>query len=253
MRRFLLLLLAGTLAACATLGLRTQVPAQDLAAMQRIGVASLMGDRYRGILLGLTSLGNQYYGSDVREWDLDGFAAATAVGRIATGLGRPVAVLDTGGLRASAFHRDGDYRDIERARLLALAAAQGFDTLVLILPAADENDPDRAGGYGYRASFGIGGVSGCSYVQLVVEVLRVRDGRQLGWDWIRDCDGRDDPGWRGPLEDYSAEEVAGLRARAEAQLRSGLRDSLQWLGLTSATGADGRRADEPPPGLFRRD
>ena len=253
MRRFLLFLFAGSLAACASLGLRTQVSPQDLAAIDRIGVVSVMGDRYHSILLGLTSLGNQYFGSDVSEWDLDGLAAGSAVEKLTVARSGRAALLDTGGLRGAAFHRGGDYRDIDRARLLSLAAAQGFDTLLLIYPAFDEDDPDRAGGYGYRAGFTIGGVSGCSYVQFIVEVLRVRDGNRLGWSWVRDCDGRDDPGWRGPLEEYSAEELAGLRARAEAQVRSGVRDRLQWLGLATATQVDGRPSDEPPPGLFRRD
>jgi hypothetical protein len=256
MRRCLLILFAVWLTACATLGLRTQVSPQDLAGIDRIGVVSVMGDRYHTILLGLTSQGNRYHGSDVSAWDLDGLAVATAVESL-TGAGdERAAVLATGGLRGGGFHRDGDYRDIDRAGLLSLAAAQGFDTLLLIRPAADDNAPDRAGGYGYHAGFGIRGVSGCSYVQLIVEVLRVRDGHPLGWEWVRDCDSTEDPGWRGPLEDYTATEAAALRARAETQVRSGLRDALQWLGLTAAASrgeAEDRRRDEPPPGLFRRD
>lgn len=254
MRRLLMLLpLAALLSACATLGLQRPIDQDDLRGMERIAVASTLGDRYHGILVGLTSFGNQYYGADVQEWGIDALATQAAIDRInSTGPARAQA-LDMAGARAEDFHRGGDYRDIDRARLLALAAAQGFDTLVLINPAADENLPDRAGGFGYRAGFGIGGLSGCSYVQFMVEVLRVRDARQLGSDWARDCDDRDDPGWQESLEDYAAEQRDALRARTQMQVREQVRERLDWLRMAQAADGPARAIQEPPPGLFRRD
>lgn len=255
MRRLLTILpLVALLAACAALGLRSPVGQDDLRGMERIAVVSTLGDRYHGILVGLTSFGNQYYGADVRDWDIDALATRTALERMnGAGLTARAAALELAGSRGEAFHRAGDYRDIDRARLLSLAAAQGFDTLVLIHPAADENLPDRAGGYGYQAGFGIGGISGCSYVQLIVEVLRVRDAQQLGWDWARDCDDREDPGWRAGLEEYAPVEREALRALTQAQVAQQVRARVEWLGLAQTAAGPVRSVQEPPPGLFRRD
>ncbi len=255
MRRLLMFLpLVALLSACATLGLRSPVAQNDLRGMERIAVASTLGDRYHGILVGLTSFGNQYYGADVRAWQIDALATQAALERMNnTSTPARAAALDLAGTRAEGFYRAGDYRDIDRARLLSLASAQGFDTLVLIHPAADENLPDRAGGYGYQAGFGIGGLAGCSYVQFIVEVLRVRDARQLGWDWARECDDRDDPGWRADLEEYGSDERDALRGRTQSQVRQHVRARLEWLGMAQASADAGRSVQEPPPGLFRRD
>lgn len=255
MRRLLTLLpIATLLVACATLGLRSPVGQDDLRGMERIAVASTLGDRYHGILVGLTSFGNQYHGADVADWDIDALATQAALERInGADTAARAAALDLAGSRGESFHRAGDYRDIDRARLLSLAAAQGFDTLVLIHPAADENLPDRAGGFGYQAGFGIGGLAGCSYVQFIVEVLRVRDARQLGWDWARECDDRDDPGWQPGLEEYAPQERDALRARTQAQVREQVRARLEWLGMAQAATGTERSMQPPPPGLFRRD
>jgi len=253
MRRLPLVLVVIVLGACSTLGLRAPVAENDLGRVDRVAVASVMGERYHGILVGLTSFGNQYFAADTTDWDIDALAVDTALAKLAPHYAGRVAALDLQGERGESFHRQGDYRYIDRARLLAMASAQGFDTLLLIHPAADANQPDRAGGVGYQAAFGIGGVSGCSYAQFIVEVLRVADGRQLGWDWARDCDNTADPGWQPGLEHYTPEQRAALRALTEAQVRQQVQQRLDWLGLVGQPAGARATADERPPGLFRRD
>lgn len=253
MRRLLLPLLLVLLGACATLGLRSPVPEAERAEIQHIGVVGLLGTRHHSILVGLTSIGNRYYAVDATEWDIDGLAIRSAIAAMTAQVSWRVSPLDLQGRAAEAFHRGDDYRDPDREALRALAAAQGMDTLVLLLPAADEGQPDRAGGYGYQAAFGIGGVSGCPYVQFIVEVVRVADGRRLGWDWVRDCDDAADPGWRAAAEEYTAAEWAMVRESLDGQIRRGVTGALRWLEMTGGPAAGPGTDDTPPPGLFRRD
>ncbi len=252
MRRSALLFLFGLLAGCATLGLRSPVPEAERADMRNIGVTALLGQRHHAILVGVTSIGNRYYAVDASAWDLDGLATSAAVTSLSAASAWQVAPLERHGRAAEAFYRDGDYRNPDREALLALAAAQAFDTLVLVLPTADDTYPDRAGGYGYQAAFGIGGVSGCPYVQFVVEVVRVADGRRLGWDRVRDCDDAADPGWRPVEEEYTGPEWAMVRASLERQVSRGVTGALHWLEMTAASSAGRETDDTPPPGLFRR-
>ncbi|TVQ45843.1 MAG: hypothetical protein EA371_11360 [Gammaproteobacteria bacterium] len=253
MRQFAVLSLLVLLAGCATLGLRSPVPEAERAGMQNIGVSALLGERHHAILVGVTSIGNRYYAVDAAAWDIDGLATSAAVASLSAAGAWRVAPLERQGRAAETFYRDGDYRTPDRDALLALAAAQGLDTLVLVLPTADDTYPDRAGGYGYQAAFGIGGVSGCPYVQFVVEVVRVADGRRLGWDRVRDCDDAADPGWRPAADEYTAAEWAMLRESLEDQVRRGVTSALRWLEMTGPASATREGQDSPPPGLFRRD
>ncbi|BAL94782.1 hypothetical protein [Rubrivivax gelatinosus] len=186
MRRPLLLLaswaLVSLLSGCAVLGAKRGVSEEDLSQTRRIGVVSLLGDRLYGVRIGTTVFQNDSFVAQVPEWKVDAYATDRAVALLKDRSSFEAAPLDRGELVADRMPVDG-WQQLKTA-----GARQGFDRLVIVRPgtASTQDRGFFTPGYGLieRSFFGL--VRRCVYAAYIVDVMDVKTGEEIAWQWGSD-------------------------------------------------------------------
>lgn len=221
-----------TLTACA--GMRGPVDDASLLNVKRVGVASVLGTTFNGVSIGTTVFNNSSYKAEVPDWNIDNYAANSAVNIIKNGSKYEVSKVDVTGkfvAQLVANHNEA---------LLNMASNQNFDIVAIIYPSASENIGFVVPGYGMyeRSMFTIG--RRCIYTAYVLTVWDVATRKQLGWQWAGNQDlpckkmESDYPVLFKPrFDDYSSDEKRLIRSKLEAQLDWSLSESISAVHLIS--------------------
>lgn len=232
MNNYSLLLAIPMICSCAVM--RGPLSESEARAGKNIGVVSLLGDTFHGVHVGTTAFTNTSYEASVAEWKIDASTEQLIVARL-TGLGsvRARSFAHDPGLRKrfidswSFFNNGFDYSE-----MLKLAQQQGFDTLVLVQPTAYDNAKFHKPGYGFFERTFLGSSQRCIYSLFTIEVLSVASGGRVGWEWGFPCSsGETELTWKGSLNEYTPEERALLRGRAEASIKSNVAKAMTELGF----------------------
>ena len=212
--------------------------------IKHIGVVSLLGDTFHAEHIGLTVFNNRSYNAEVPDWQIDGDLTGHVVAMLSSG-DHTATALNTDPDRAKDFYQLWSLQQRVRldsakfAQLFSRAAAQNYDTLVVIERTLDPNaflygfvnDP-----YGLEER-GVLGIENRSVFGLcILKVYDVATRRQLASSIgsgpaATQLD--NDIEWKADFASYSAEEKAELKKRVENHLLHRLDTALQQTHLVA--------------------
>lgn len=257
MRLIAQVLIFALLSGCAALNMKRPVSEQDTGKVKNVGVLSALGPDMHGVHVGTTVFTNWRYRADVALWKIDDVAAQHAVGLLSTrkgiAAGRIVAPRSTEDLYTSRTSTQ-----IKKDEVFALAAAQGFDTLVLLRRDRYDNAPFYEPGYGifYRSTFG--STRPCVYAMYLVEVYDVKSKASLGWERAATClSAQNEIPFKKGFEEFSPSERERVKALLEAEIKRTVEDTLKRVGLVAAAGSLEMKMamvlKDPSPNFIRAD
>ena len=216
------IVLAGLSSAPAFAGLfSTSVSPEDLHQIKHLAVVSTIGDTVHGRLIGLMVFQNKSFDAAVPGWSIDEHVTKTLVETIAAAgkIDGPIAALPTSSAKPS--------------EIIAEAKAQGFDSVLIVLPQANAHDETIAPGITllHRKLPGVDKVHPCDVV--AARIYRVSDRRQIGFATPDPCNyAKYTQIWHNSWDEFSAEEKeATLDALQEFTLIQ-LRSALVKMKLT---------------------
>lgn len=224
-------LILAVLSGCAALNLKRPVSEQDIGGVKKVGVLSALGSDMHGVHVGTTVFTNWRYRADVATWKIDDVAAQHAVSLLSArkgiAAGRIVPPRTTEDLYTSRTSTQ-----IKKDEVFSIAAAQGFDTLVLLRRERYDNAPFYEPGYGifYRSTFG--STRPCVYAMYLMEVYDIKRKASLGWERAATCPSA--PGeiaLKKTFEEFSSSERERVRALLEAEIKRTVEDTLKRVGL----------------------
>jgi hypothetical protein len=226
-RLLIIAVLTAFLAGCAG-----TVSKEELARINRAGVVSMLGSTFHGISIGTTVFNNEYFSSEVPEWQVDDITVENALSMLRASNRFKSAAFDRSRVNLAGFK----FRAEEKA-LWDEVRRQGFDTLIVLEPQRSDNAPFFRPGYGLfeRSIFRQG--SRCVYAAYVVRVYEVPSGSLIGAKWgggdSEPCQiGSDnDFPFRTSFDAYTEEEIRALRERVLARISYTLHVSLKELAL----------------------
>lgn len=227
LRRVLALLLASTLAGCASLFDRT-IAAEDRSKIRSLGVTSMLGTEFVVSYVGTTVFNNYFYRFDVAEWGVDDFLARQTVDRL-SGSGFRVASLD----RPPTTTVGRAEREFGLSDALAQAATnQGFDTLLVVRPiGVNQLFPP---GYGIHGRAFIGRGFSCVFANYLIEVYTVATRKRLTFaspDTPCDTTKGEMMVMRRAAEQYSPDDRKILQQALTKQFTEAIRETLDKIGL----------------------
>lgn len=235
MRRSLQLLacwaLVSLLSGCAALGGKRPVSGEDLTQTRRIGVVSLLGDEFHGLRIGTTVFQNARYSVKVPEWQVDAYATDKAIELLRQRSRFEATALDRRDLVIERLRVDGPQQ------LLAIAARQGVDRLLVIRPgtATSQERVLFTPGYGMMERSLLNLMRRCVYAAYRIDVLDVKTGQEIAWEWGGDfpCEYGETPQlpFLPGLEYYSAEQREGIRLGLLRRIDKSMADALGALAL----------------------
>ncbi|MBV1885512.1 MAG: hypothetical protein KUG61_00420, partial [Parvibaculaceae bacterium] len=144
---------------------------------------------------------------------------------------------------------DAVYDDHDR--IVALARAQNFDTLVIIRPVRYDNSPFMEPGYGIFNKSMFGSNSPCGYALFSIAVVSVKTDDRIGWGWGFDPElsmfssrpafmgpcSKEAIIWKETLPEYSAQELASVGEIVRKQVAFGVHhalDAAEMLRITQS-------------------
>ena len=216
-----------------------QVSTSAATHIKRVGVVSILSDRFQGRYIGTTVFNNKFYEADVSAWHLDTDVAGYVIKKL-RGANFIAGRLDISPHSADEFYEQGHFNLGLNARLFhglpALAAKQGYDTLVVVMRPFNSDYKAYVPGYGFgKASF-----FGLSYSDLFASftlfVFDAKTGRQLAQaDGMMTGNKADkDIEWKPSFAQYTAQQQSVIKQRIEDRLRAELDVALPATHLISA-------------------
>lgn len=219
-RLFAITILGFALAGCT--GMIRQVDQGDIQAVRKAVVVSQLGDTFIGSHTSTTVFGNSSYKLDVSDWQVDQKLAASAVDAINQG----------GKINASMMESSAKLPE-----LLKAAAARNADTLLLVTPTGNSNQPEFRPGYGFHRRTLFTMDRSCIYSLFVTTAYNVKSGKEIGiawsfpkWESIP-CEQATDPVWKDSFAKFSANEKELIRKAVITSVTTNARTSLKGLGL----------------------
>jgi hypothetical protein len=213
------------------------VPEKQLENVTQIGVVSALGNTFNNISIGTTVFGNKISTATVPDWKIDEFATQRIVTTLlARGRLAPAAP-SADAAQIEALYREGKPEEIEPARVLEFAKAQGWPLVLVVHRVHYENTPFHVGGYGVfsRKTFGL--EQKCAYSLFMVTVWNVVTRKDIAFRWGEPCLGGDkDLIVRPTFADYSAEEQSAIRDNIQRRLGIELDAILGRLKLLREAG-----------------
>lgn len=219
-RLFLVATLGFALAGCT--GMIRQVDQANIESVRKVLFVSQLGDTFIGSLTATTVFGNSSYKVDVGDWQVDEKLAASAVDAI-----NQSEKLNASMLASSA----------KLPELLKVAAARNADTLLVVTPAGNSNQPEFWPGYGFSRRTLFMMDRSCIYSLFVTTAYNVKSGKEMGiaWSFPRwesiPCDQATNLVWKDSFEKYSVNEKELIRKAVITSVTKNARTSLQGLGL----------------------
>jgi len=219
--------LAVALAGCGTI-IKAPVSRDELARVDKVGVAAVFEPEFHGRYVGWTVFGNQKFDVNVPQWNINKMAQTRAIEALHQGNPKlhvealQVPTLET--LRAD-----------ESLSWLSAAQQQGFDTVVLLRPGTSDNYPFFAPGIGVYGR----GKFACVYTAYVIAVYDVAARKQIAWEWGASppCDlAASDPGiqFKPEAGQYSDAEMDAMRQLLDAKFARTAPVALEDLHLIGA-------------------
>jgi hypothetical protein len=224
-----LVALTFALSACSALNIKRGVSDEDIAKTKRVGVVSLLGNDFQGVLVGSTVFGNNSFSTPVPDWKIDKTATEETLSLLRRNTRYESDAVGTGGQSIDELKAN------ESKKLWEAAERQKFDRLVILRPGVSSNDPFFKPSYGYYERSFFGSLFKCIYAAYIVDVYDVATKRPIAWEWggEKPCERKYEGSleFRGAFDKYSKEEKAALKKGVEDRLRESLLYALQELSL----------------------
>lgn len=195
--------------------------------ISRVGVVSLLGDTFHAEHTGVTAFNHRSYDVEVPDWKIDQDVTAYLVAKL-TSVNLNAGSLNIEPNRVRDFYhlwRLQQKRRMDSSKfdqLFALAAAQDYDTLIVVIPTFDPN-----GGlysfvndtYGFSERTVLGRSDRSAWGAFILRVFDVGTRKQLANAAGLPAEKLDnDIEWKSNFDSYSAEEKAELKRRIEERL-----------------------------------
>lgn len=195
--------------------------------ISRVGVVSLLGDTFHAEHIGLTAFNQRSYDVEVPEWQIDRDVTDYLVAKLMS------SNLSAGSVnvepnRVKDFYRLWPLQQKRRMdaskfdELFALASAQGYDTLVVMIPTFEPSGLYSFvnNTYGFSERTALGRSNRSAWGSFILRVFDVGTKKRLANAAGLPAEKVDnDIEWKSNFESYSAEEKAELRSRIEERLR----------------------------------
>ena len=195
--------------------------------ISRVGVVSLLGDTFHAEHTGLTAFNQRSYDVEVPEWQIDQDVTEYLVAKLTS------ANLSAGSVniepnRVKDFYRLWPLQQKRRMdsskfnQLFTLASAQGYDTLVVMIPTFEPSGLYSFvnNTYGFSERTALGRSNRSAWGAFILRVFDVGTRKQLANAAGIPAEKFDnDIEWKSNFESYSAEEKAELKRRIEERLR----------------------------------
>ena len=200
--------------------------------IQNIAVASLLGDEFHLIRIGVTVFNNDYGKSDVTDWVVDTFAEQEIQKSLSDRYRAPAKVLPhEPNLRQDYLaNADNVFKNNKLARLIQLAKNQGADTLIVITPISKGGAGFMTPGFGYFERHYLH-TQRILYVSAILRVVSVKDGNDIAFRRIPASNAGEGIEWKASLDDYSEGQRNQLKTRLFENLSRSIRTSLKELGF----------------------
>lgn len=221
--------LAFVLSGCSTFNIKRGVSDDDLASTKRVGVVSVLGDKFQGVYVGTTVFTNKSFFAPVPEWGIDRTAREETLVLLKKNTRFEAAAVDLGGLSVDEILEN------EGAALWKAAEQQKFDRLVILSPGVSDNYRNAHSGYGYYEKSFFGSSDKCIYAAYIVYVYDVASKKPIAWEWggggpcVHKYEG--ELKFKDAFDKYSAEEKSALKTEVESNIKDGMVYSLKKLYL----------------------
>lgn len=221
---FMLMLLAS----CAGKGIREQ----DLAQIKKVAVYSFLGDQMNHTFIGTMVFQNKDQKLSVIDWKMDD-AAVNVLRKM----------LKANSAIVSVEVLQGKFNRVQMAPnwqkpFTDQAKAQGFDTLVAVVPASYTNAAAFTAGYGLNRHSAFGVVHTNAYLLAQVQIFNTTTGELMAWHFTYDeLTGKPNiissasVPWKDNPKDFSLEERNNLQKILKNHIASGITYALHALKL----------------------
>ena len=243
-RVFVFFGLALTLVGCSSI----KVTPEQRTAIAKIGVYSYLSDTMHHINIGTLVFANKYEERQVPEWNIRTHSEQAALEEISKSSllgGATAAIVKDDAVRPEEV--DAVYDDHDR--IVALARAQNFDTLVVIRPVRYSNSPYMEPGYGVFNKSMFGSDNPCGYALFSIAVVSVNTDERIGWGWGFETEAgmfssrpvfmgpcaKNGVFWRETLSEYSAAELASVGDVVRNQVAFGVHHALDAAEMLRIT------------------
>jgi hypothetical protein len=196
---------------------------EDLAGIQRMAVATLLGDSFHVIHIGTTAFQNKYYAAPVPLWQMNAKVSDEVVRTMGLRGRFPAVALALGDVAVESLYRkptdaeispDGLHVLMEAARHLGVEAL-----LVIQKTSGGENAPFHQPGFGlfqhsmFRLSMQ------CTYSSFRATVYQSNTGRIVAHGWHEPCSsGLEKLPWKPRWDQFTAEEQSTFESSLRNQL-----------------------------------
>lgn len=212
------------LCGCGTI-IKAPVSPQELAKVNKVGVAAAFKDQFHGRQIALTAFGNEKFDLDVPAWNLNRMAQSRTIDILKQGNPRlQVQAIDVPPIER--IHTD------KEVGWLSAAQQQGLDTVLVLEPNVSSNYLMFTPGVGIFKRFQLT----CIYTAYTVNVYDVATRKRIAWEWGASppCKmEKSDPDvtFKADPAQYSAAELEAMRRVVDAKFAQTLPEALGEVGL----------------------
>ena len=211
---------------------------EGAAGMHRLAIICLLGDELHGRKVGITVFSNAEFDAHVASWNIDSTAAEWMLSLARDGgRFREVALLHPDSATLAAVYSGKGRRErVEPEGLLAFAAAQEFDAVLVLHRNYYENEPFAEPGLTLlnRRAPGLDRTIPCVAGNL--RLFNSRTGKVLAYSGSEDyCPRLDLPaGWRESWESYAPGEQSAIEAAFKDTLQRRIRAAFTVMRIGPA-------------------
>ena len=223
--------LAFLISGCASMGMRSGISGDDRARIQKIAVVSLHGPQFRFVKVGTTAFDNDEQEIEAKELKVDALVEATVVDSLKkTGQFKKVSAMPSQLMESDPA---------TLSRLIKDARTQGFDALMVVVPANYSNAPLIKPGYGIYQVSNLMGETSNPYFLAVARIYDTSDESLMAWQWTFDSIGGK-PNVTSDAKiptktdyaNYSAAEKAEIHEKLKAHIKTCMNYTTKALNLT---------------------
>ncbi|MBY0316961.1 MAG: hypothetical protein K2Q26_15685 [Bdellovibrionales bacterium] len=215
---------------CSSMGMRGAISGDDRAKINKLAVVSLQGPQFQFVKVGTTTFDNDEQQIDAKDLKIDALVEATVVETLKkNGQFKKVGAI-------SSPSRGSDPAAV--SQLIKDAKAQGYDALMVILPANYSNAPLIKPGYGIYQVSNFMGESANPYFLAIARVYDTADETVMAWQWTFDSIGGK-PNVTSDAKiptktdyaNYTASEKADIQDKLKAHIKTCLSYTTKALNL----------------------
>ena len=206
-----------------------------LAALRHVGVASLFGDTFHGVGIGLTRLDNFKYTTGVPDWNIDQ-DCENFLQNLLKGHGYTSTLLDIRPRRADDLYRGTHSDEADFDELRRIAATQRLDTIIVVWRSQSSAVFDIDPGFGLfeEGVFRLRRVF--PYAQFIITVIDVKTGHRIASARGNATETKPNKKipWKDKFEDFSDQQKLLIKAAIEDHIHRQLLRALGRMNVVKA-------------------